>query len=107
MVQYEYPKIVFITETWLTNALPDSLFLCHDSYSIYRKDRVLVKGGGVAVLVRNDVDSFLIESTAFNGLEIVACRVKCYESDVIFACFYNPNISDVHLLDPLRTAVKF
>ena len=107
MVQYNYPKIVLITETWLNNELPDSLFLCHERYSIYRKDRLIVKGGGVAVLVRNDLDSLLIESTLFNDLEIIACRVKCYNSDVIFACFYKPNISDVHLLEPLRAAMKF
>ena len=107
IVQYNYPKIVFITETWLTSDLPNSLFLCHNNYSVYRKDRFAVKGGGVAILVRNDLDSVVIEADVFNGLEIVSCRIKCYDSDVIFACFYKPNISDVHLLEPLRTAIKY
>ena len=107
IIQYNYPKIVFITETWLTSELPNSLFPCHNNYSVYRKDRHAMKGGGVAILVRNDIDSFVIESDVFNGLEIVSCRVKCHDSDVIFACFYKPNVSDVHLLDPLRTAIKF
>ena len=87
MVQHNYPRVVFITETWLTDEHPNSLFLCNDSYSIYRKDRALIKGGGVAILVRNDIDSFLIDSPLLKELEVIACQAKCYDTDVIFAMF--------------------
>ena len=70
-LQHNYPRVVFITETWLTDEHPNSLFLCNDKYSIYRKDRALMKGGGVAILVRNDMDSFVLDSPLFKELELL------------------------------------
>ena len=42
-----------ITETWLKPTIPSSL-LCPPNFSIIRKDRTNCRGGGVAILCRND-----------------------------------------------------
>ena len=42
-----------ITETWLKPTIPSSL-LCPPNFSIIRKDRTNCRGGGVAIICRND-----------------------------------------------------
>ena len=45
--------LCFISETWLHSAIPNSL-ICPPGYSIARKDRKDTRGGGVAILCRNN-----------------------------------------------------
>ena len=45
--------LCFISETWLHSAIP-SLLICPSGYCIARKDRQDTRGGGVAILCRND-----------------------------------------------------
>ena len=45
--------LCFISETWLHSAIPSSL-ICPPGYGIARKDRENTRGGGVAILCRND-----------------------------------------------------
>ena len=45
--------LCFISETWLHSAIPNSL-ICPPGYNIARKDRRDTRGGGVAILCRND-----------------------------------------------------
>ena len=47
----ENPDIVVLTETWLDNFIPSSIFACCETYNIFRKDRS-TRGGGVCVLVK-------------------------------------------------------
>ena len=47
------PSVVAITETWLSDDIPDSIF-CPKGYYVFRKDRKSI-GGGVALLIRNDI----------------------------------------------------
>ena len=45
--------LCFISETWLHSAIPSSL-ICPPRYCIARKDRQDTRGGGLAILCRND-----------------------------------------------------
>ena len=45
--------LCFISETWLHSAIPNSL-ICPPGCNIARKDRKGTRGGGVALLCRND-----------------------------------------------------
>ena len=45
--------LCFISETWLHSAIPNSL-ICPPGYNVVRKDWKNTRGGGVAILCRND-----------------------------------------------------
>jgi len=51
----ESPDIVCITESWLKPTTTDSLILgCNlCNYTIFRKDRVDIQGGGVCIIIKN------------------------------------------------------
>ena len=71
------PDFIAITETWLNDSYPDSLFPCHKEYSIFRKDRTNSIGGGVALLVKNSISCRQIESHYFAPIEAIAVEIFC------------------------------
>ena len=94
-MQFNYPALILLTETWLSPDDPNSYFLCREHYSVFRKDREAGSRGGVAILVRNDVASVyhssLDGSTAEGAtIELVACKTKC-----LVSVFYRRNTADV------------
>lgn len=52
------PHVVVLTETWLRPEICDE-DVFPPSYGAYRRDRAS-RGGGVAILVRHDIKSFLL-----------------------------------------------
>ena len=52
--QYKFPQVICVTETWLDETTPNSIFHCNKHYEIFRKDRKGI-GGGVAIFVKNDL----------------------------------------------------
>lgn len=54
--------IIFIAESWLTAAIPDSFLLSNSPYVILRKD-TLLRHGGVIVFVKNKITCKLYLST--------------------------------------------
>ena len=54
-----------VTETWLTDAIPDEALHIPDS-TIVRKDRPIQRGGGVAVYIRESLP-FKIRSDFYNS----------------------------------------
>ena len=68
------PDCVAITETWLNDIIPSSLFIDTNYYSVFRKDRCS-RGGGVCLLLKNSVRHSISQVTIpseFTSLEIVA-----------------------------------
>ena len=48
------PDIIALSETWLCDKIPNSLFACSQYYNVYRCDRLSRTGGGVCLFVAND-----------------------------------------------------
>jgi len=75
--------------------------------SIFRKDRK-TSGGGVALLVKNNISCCQIESHLFDPLEAIAVEVFCgNDYSFILLNVYKPNVSDTHLLQPLFDALCY
>ena len=108
IVEQNYPDFIALTETWLNDSYPDSSFPCHSNYSIFRKDRKSSTGGGVALLVKNNISCCQIETDLLDPLEAIAVEVFCGD-DVSFILLnvYKPNVSDTHLLRPLFDALCY
>ena len=67
--------ILGISETWLNNKLPNDLYSLSNEYCLYRNDRGwtetgnqnVIKGGGVAIYVKNNLKSSNVEFQHFNN----------------------------------------
>jgi hypothetical protein len=71
------PDCIGITESWLSNDIPNSLIADSCSYSVFRKDRCS-RGGGVCVLFKNNKNLAISQinmPSEFTCLEILAIDV--------------------------------
>ena len=90
---------IFITESWLNENITNSFLLLNYGYSIFRKDRIGKKGGGVAVVFRNSL--FASEVNIPERFQLAETLVfdlvlKLYE--VRFLLIYrSPNCNEIHL----------
>lgn len=64
------PTIILLTETWLHESVPDSL-IAVPGYKVYRKDRSDQKGGGVCVMVQENIHGHRVQSAVSNKYETV------------------------------------
>ena len=81
--------VALVSETWFTGNHDDQ-FAHIGGYSLFRKDRVKRKGGGVAIYVRNDIDSSLISLCNTHNILIEIVWVKCCVNQCFFkiaACY--------------------
>lgn len=96
---FEYdPHVMAITETWLTDHITDAEIV-PPTHRIIRRDRGS-KGGGVALIVRNDVTCVILET----GLdhESLWCRVKLREFSTLIGVVYRPPTADESFMLELR-----
>ena len=54
--------IVILTETWLTPLITDNMLFPSD-YTIFRKDRLVKKGGGILIALKNHIKAIEIIPT--------------------------------------------
>ena len=91
IVNNHYFDLIFIVETWLTQAIADSM-VCPNKYHIYRRDKLNGRGGGVLVLYKSHLHVSLVTSTeAGENLESITVDVYCNSSSskkFRFSCFY-------------------
>jgi len=92
-------SIVCISESWLTADMSEGIIDPQSKYTIYRCDRKNRDGGGVCILVSNQLSSTVIESTrptVFSGsYDLVGCRLHStgqihLSSDIVILCVYIP-----------------
>lgn len=91
-IEYYKPDILAITETWGRAALTDSLITPH-GFTLFRKDRLDRLGGGVLLLVRNDLNPihFSVPLHLNSFYDSVWCVIKTSESkDILIGCVYRP-----------------
>ena len=77
-----------ITETWLKPTIPSSL-LCPPNFSIIRKDRTNCRGGGVAILCRNDWRMQLLPDLD-NPFECLWTKIITQNSEFFVATIDHP-----------------
>lgn len=86
------PFLIAITETWLTNDIPSSIFGL-PNYVAFRKDRSFAKGGGSLLLVSSEVESkpVLLRYDSSCKVDGVACQVTLPNGESLGClCVYRP-----------------
>jgi len=91
-------SVIVITESWLHSDMnSDGLVDPYGKFTIFRKDRVGRNGGGVCILVRNEISATLLECVAVpcNDYEIVGCILHAeghltLKSDILVISAYIP-----------------
>ena len=102
-----FPHLVFVAETWFGPQSAPGL----KGYVLHRCDRK-TRGGGVAIYIRDDVESFLVSVEALSNCEIeqVWCGLTFGSDCLLVGCIYRPpglnSIGDEALFRTLREAKK-
>ena len=79
-----------VTETWFTSKHDDNCLLI-PNYTLYRRDRLKRKGGGVCAYIRNDIKCGVLHyDNCDDRIEIL--WLKCYFNCHVYyvACCYHP-----------------
>ncbi len=92
--QFSFPKLVAVTETWLDGG-PNSHFECSRSYEIYRTDRIGRDGGGVAIFVRNDIRSYLVDSHSCGAIDVIWVMTMFCGKKYLVGTIYRPPHSSI------------
>ncbi|RNA06078.1 hypothetical protein BpHYR1_047823 [Brachionus plicatilis] len=64
-----FPHIIMVTETWFNSNTVKNL----KDYTLFNKDREQIVGGGVAIYIRNDIDSYETTELSFIDKKIEQC----------------------------------
>jgi hypothetical protein len=80
--------VCWISETWLNHSVCDSL-ICPPGYSILRKDRTNRRGGGVAMICRNDWKMESLPNLT-NDFECLWRKITTVNSIFYVAIIYHP-----------------
>ena len=90
------PTLIFITETWAHDELPDAYFSI-PNYTLYRCDRAGRRGGGVMIYVKCDVLSSYITRTVDKAYDAISIFIINDENEKIgFSCVYRPPNVDIN-----------
>ena len=87
--------ILFVTETWLTESIPNEAVNI-SGFNIFRKDRTIARGGGVAIYIKDDIPvktRFDLNSSLTIECLWITIRPKWLPrkiSRVALACVYLP-----------------
>ena len=104
ILNYIKPDIVCGTESWLNSNIGDSEVFPTKLYKAYRKDRNQGSGGGVFILVRNDIVSTEIKINSNCELCLVELKFQNIKNQII-GCFYMPH-RDINVINNLRNTIE-
>jgi exonuclease III len=105
---HDRPDIIFITESWLTPDITNSMLDQHDVYDIYRCDRSEKTGGGVVILCRRSLQSCQIAiDNKFSDLEAVNIQLTCRNSVYNFINIYRPPGTNLQSKLKMSTLTSF
>ncbi len=88
------PDIIFVTETWLSENIPNEAIHI-DDFNVFRKDRIVMRGGGVAFYIKDDFPVRIRFDLSNKSVEClwVTLRPKWLPrkiSRIALACVYLP-----------------
>jgi hypothetical protein len=88
-VNHHNPSVVGITETWLTDDIPDTLF-CPKGYYTLRQDRRSA-GGGVALIIKNEISATRVYlASAYASLELICADIVINSMTYRTVVYYRP-----------------
>lgn len=105
-VELNKPDIIVGTETWLTKDMFDSEYFPPElGFTVYRRDRIGQKGGGVIILVKSHLSSE--ERSEYNSdCENLWVQLNLVGSkSVLIGAYYKPHEYDQHSLDELSKSL--
>ena len=100
------PHIVFITETKTNEEQIIAQFVDCPEYVAIRRDRGSSHGGGVLLLVKNDIRVDEIHDNAWEGTESVVREIKHGRSTVKVACMYRPPNAESDYSEKVRDTIQ-
>ena len=82
------PDIIGITESWVYSDMPDSTIEI-TGYTMFRKDRLCRRGGGVLLYLKSN---FIVDEihSAELGIESIFVKLKTSSSSMSLGIFYRP-----------------
>ena len=83
------PDVVFMTETKMSADQVITQFIECSNYNVFRKDRNSGKGGGVLILVRNDIIAQEYIDIIWENIETVVVQLKLGHHVMRLACIYS------------------
>jgi hypothetical protein len=100
-----YPHVILITETWFHEYSIVNL----ENYKLYNKNREFVRGGGVAIYVRNDIESFEAAEAKLQNFrsDQVWCKIKIGKELILVGCVYRPPFSDTDINNEINKSIGY
>jgi exonuclease III len=94
--------IAFISETGLK---PD-ITICHDKYTIHRFDRIGKRMGGVAIIIKKDIEHKVIPSQNLKIIESIGITVKLNNDQLDIFSIYYPGSTKKNKLREIQRRLK-
>jgi len=91
--------IIFITESWTNDSIPNSMIVLNFDYGILRLDRKVQKGGGVLILFRKTICiSEVAIPEHLSNTESIVCDLSLNSYKMRFLLTYrSPSCDENHL----------
>ena len=82
-----YPHVLMLTETWFNDCSVSKIA----NYTLFKKNRNIVRGGGIAIYVRSDINAFEVNDDCLStDAELVWCNIICSNESILCGCVYRP-----------------
>ena len=99
-IAVDKPKLIFVTETWWCDSSIPNI----DINTLYRKDRLNFRGGGVAIYVENTLKSSQVsDDILLQPNEQVWCEISHGSEKILLGCLYRPHMHD--RIDPVNVSI--
>ncbi|CAF0962083.1 unnamed protein product [Brachionus calyciflorus] len=100
-------KLMFISETWYS----EDFSPCLDGYEMYSSNRTERVGGGVALYVNKDYNSYELHDPILcnKDIEQVWCAIAINGNVIFLGCFYRPpghNDNDVKIVESIKSSLS-
>jgi exonuclease III len=102
LLQHDGYDIIAVVETWFNDTVPDSLVLHDLPYVLVRRDRKEIRGGGIALFIKNT----LTVNVTNVSTEVEALTVEICSSNYRLILCYIPDGSDGGQIDGMCTYLR-
>ena len=96
----------FLTETKMQMKQSIHQFIECPNYYVFNKDRKSGRGGGVLILVRNDLVAQEYADKSWEDIEAVSCKLKLRHLTMKLICIYRPPSADSAYNAKLRETIR-